>query len=114
MSNTSKNVGKASSGTGKASSFLPYIAVAAVVIVVVLIFFFLLAQPKQGALPPASNLMKEESCKFVYGVVMDTQCSNNLTALAEVYSTSGTKKFCCGKSVNLKNEANASLPVAPP
>ncbi len=137
MSNANKNVGKVSHKVAKPSSevakpssdaaktrkFLPYIAAAAVIIVIALVFFLapMVQQqiinnppPGQGALPPVSNLMKEESCKFVYGVVMENACTGGLYSLAEVESNSGTKKFCCGKSVNLENEAKAPLPITPP
>jgi len=138
MGNANKNAGKTSrdaakaggdaakesSGAGKPSGSFPYIAAAAIVVIAIALIFFLVPIVQQqiknnpplgqGPLPPVSNLMKPESCQFVYGVVMDGACTGGLYQLAEVESNSGTKKFCCGKSVNLENEAKEPLPITPP
>jgi len=130
MSNANKNVGKSSGG---ASSLLPYAAVAAVVIIAVALFFMAAPPAPQNVpqspsqtptpsgsaaaptqLPPVSDKMTAEGCKFVYGTVMDNTCSGGLFPLGEVQSTDGTKKFCCGKSVNLDKQATAPLPITPP
>ena len=126
MSNTNKNAINISGSAGKASNFLPYVAAAIVVIVIALAVFMAPqaqapanpgTQPSatQGAaaLPPVSNKMSEKSCGFVYGVVMDNACTGGLFPLGEVEST-GTKKFCCGKSVNLEKQATGPLPITPP
>jgi len=123
MGNANKNVDKNISSAGKPVNFLPYAAVAAVVIVIAAIVFLVLPSltpgaspttPGQGTLPPVLNVMKPENCQFVYGTVMDGSCTGGLYPLAEVESSTGTKKFCCGKSVNLEKEAKAPLPITLP
>ena len=96
---------------------------AAVAVIVALVIFMGSQAPAnpgnrppagQAALPPVSNMMKEENCKFVYGTVMDGACTGGLYPLGEVQSSTGTRKFCCGKSVNLEKQATGPLPITPP